>query len=83
MTKASVFFTAEERQRIEAAVQAAEARTRGEIVPLVVDAAYNYPRAEIHGGGLLALAIAANVSWWFCDGSLWVFLGLFLLGYWP
>jgi len=83
MTKASSFFTSEERQRIEAAVQSAEKRTRGEIVPLVVDAAYSYPRAEIHGGGLLALAVAANLSWWLTGGSLWVFLALFLALYWP
>ena len=83
MTKATSFFTAEERQRIEAAVQSAEKRTRGEIVPLVVDAAHSYPRAEIQGGGLLALAIAANASWWLFEGSLWIFLAIFLLGYWP
>ena len=83
MKKAAEFFTAEEKERIEAAVQAAEKRTRGEIVPLVVDAAYHYPRAEIQGGGLLALAAAANLSWWLFDGSLWVFLAAFLLGYWP
>ena len=50
MSKSAKFFTAEERQRIEAAVRAAELRTRGEIVPLVVDAAHSYPRAEIQGG---------------------------------
>ena len=83
MTKSDKFFTDEERQRIEAAVRAAELRTRGEIVPLVVDAAHNYPRAEIQGGGLLALAVAANASWWAFDGSLWIFLAIFLLGYWP
>ncbi|NJC88282.1 MAG: hypothetical protein FIB02_07080 [Desulfuromonas sp.] len=83
MTKASEFFSAEERERIEAAVRAVELRTSGEIVPLVVDAAYTYPRAEIQGGGLLALAIAANLSWWQFDGSLWIFLAIFLLGYWP
>jgi len=83
MNKAANFFTAEERQRIEAAVQAAERRTRGEIVPLVVDAAYSYPRAEIQGGGLLALALAANLAWWLFAGSLWVFLLILLLGYWP
>lgn len=83
MKNAAAFFTAEEKARIEAAVRAAEKRTRGEIVPLVVDAAHTYPRAEIHGGGLLALAVAANGSWWLYDGSLWVFLAIFLLGYWP
>lgn len=83
MKKAAEFFSAEEKARIEAAVQAAERRTSGEIVPLVVDAAYGYPRAEIQGGGLLALAIAANASWWLHDGSLWLFLTTFLLGYWP
>jgi putative membrane protein len=83
MKKAAEFFSAEERRRIETAVKAVELRTSGEIVPLVVDAAYNYPRAEIQGGGLLALALAANLSWWLFDGSLWVFLAIFLLGYWP
>lgn len=83
MKKAAEFFSETERARIEAAVRAVEIRTSGEIVPVVVDAAYNYPRAEIHGGGLLALAIAANASWWLLDGSLWAFLGIFLLGYWP
>lgn len=83
MKKAAEFFSVEEKARIEAAVRAVELRTSGEIVPLVVDAAYNYPRAEIQGGGLLALAIAANCSWWLFDGSLWIFLAIFLLGYWP
>src|SRR5512139_3515231 len=83
MKKAAEFFGAEELARIEAAVQAAERRTRGEIVPLVVDAAYGYPRAEIQGGGLLALAVAVNLAWWLYAGSLWVLLGSFLLGYWP
>ena len=83
MKKAAEFFSTEEKSRIEAAVRAVELRTRGEIVPVVVDAAYSYPRAEIQGGGLLALAVAANFSWWLFAGSLWVFLGIFLLGYWP
>jgi putative membrane protein len=83
MKKSAEFFSTEEKGRIEAAVKAVELRTSGEIVPLVVDAAYNYPRAEIQGGGLLALALAANLGWWLFDGSLWVFLAAFLLGYWP
>jgi putative membrane protein len=83
MKTADKFFTVDEKERIEAAVRAVELRTSGEIVPLVVDAAYDYPRAEIQGGGLLALALAANLAWWRFDGSLWVLLAAFLLGYWP
>jgi putative membrane protein len=52
-------------------------------VPLVVDAAYSYPRAEIQGGGLLALALATNGSWWLFDGSLWISLAILLVTYWP
>lgn len=80
---AQSFFTPQEQARIEAAVRAAEARTSGEILPMVVDASYEYPRTEILAGGLLALALAATLSWIFGQASLWVFLPLFLLGYWP
>jgi len=80
---AQSFFTAEEQQRIEAAVRAAELETSGEIVPMVVDAAFDYPRAEIFGGGFFALAIAVWCSWWFGHSSVWVFLPVFLAGYLP
>ena len=83
MKQAAEFFTAEEKERIEAAVRAAEKRTSGEIVPLVVAAAGDYPRAEIQAGGLLALAVAVNLAWWLYAGSLWLCLAIFLLGYWP
>ncbi len=83
MAKAATFFSAAERERIETAVRAAELRTSGEIVPLVVDAAHNYPRAEILGGGLLSLALAANLAWWLYAGSLAVFLAIFLAAVWP
>jgi len=80
---AKTFFSQDEQARIEAAVQAAEARTSGEIVPMVVDQSYDYPRAEILGGGLLSLALASTLSWAFGHSSLWVFLPLFALGYVP
>jgi putative membrane protein len=83
MTTAKDFFTAEEKQRIESAVQQAERRTSGEIVPMVVDESYNYPRAEILGAGLFSLAAAVTLSWAFWDASLWHFLWLFALGYLP
>ena len=46
----SIFFSDTEKSRIETAVKAAESRTCGEIVPMVIDASYDYPRAEILGG---------------------------------
>jgi putative membrane protein len=83
MITAKEFFSADQQSRIEAAVQRAESRTSGEIVPMVVDASYDYPRAEILGAGLFSLALAVNLSWTFFDESLWHFLWLFALGYFP
>jgi len=77
------FFTAEEQQRIRDAVQQAESRTSGEIVPMVVDQSYHYPRAEILGAGFFSLATALLLAWWLGDSSIWVFLPLFLAGYFP
>ncbi len=81
--KTDGFFSADEKHRIEAAVTEAEQRTSGEIVPMVVEAAYDYPRAEIIGGGFFALAFASLFSWWWWHASLWAFLPAFLLLYLP
>ncbi len=78
---AQTLFSEEEKKRIEAAVRAAESRTSGEIVPLVIDASYDYPRSEILGAGLFALGTAVTLSWAFGGSSVWVFLPLFFLGY--
>jgi putative membrane protein len=83
MKQAAEFFSEEQKQRIEAAVREAEARTSGEIVPMVVDESFDYPRAEILGGGLFALATAVTLSWAFGHSSVWVFLPLFVLFYFP
>lgn len=83
MKTASDFFTDEEKARIEAAVREAEKRTSGEIVPMVVDAAYHYPSAEILGAGLFSLALGVMLSWAFGGSSVWVFLAVFALAYFP
>lgn len=83
MITASDFFTDQEKQRIEAAVREAEKRTSGEIVPMVVDAAYHYPSAEILGAGLFALALGVMLSWAFGGSSVWIFLPVFALAYFP
>jgi len=75
------FFSKAEQQQIEAAVREVEKTTSGEIVPMVVDASYDYPRAEMIGAGTLSLATAIFISWAFGGESIWVFLPLFLFGY--
>jgi putative membrane protein len=81
MKSASEFFTKEEQERISAAVKAAEGTTSGEIVPLVVDSSYEYPRAELIGAGTLALATGLLVSWLFGGESIWWFLPVFIISY--
>ena len=80
-SRAKGFFSQEEQARIVAAVQAAEKRTSGEIVPMVVDHSYDYPRAEVVGAGFFALATGAFLAWALGKESLWLFLGLFALFY--
>lgn len=80
---AETFFTADEQARIEATVEAVEARTSGEIVPMVVTASYDYPRAEIIGAGCFSLGLAATLSWLFGGSSIWVFLPIFFAAYLP
>ena len=78
MQTANQFFTPEEQQRIEKAVVAAEQQTSGEIVPMVVDSSYDYPRAELIGGGTLGLASGLLISWAFGGESIWWFLPVFV-----
>jgi len=81
--EAKTFFSEADKQRIEAAVREAESRTSGEIVPMVVDESYDYPRAEIIGAGFFSLATAVFISWAFGHSSVWIFLPVFLVLYLP
>lgn len=83
MKRAEKFFSAEEQARIKAAVQACEARTSGEIVPVIVDEAYDYPRAEIIGGGSFAIGLALIGTFLDPGNSHWVFPAIFLVLYYP
>jgi len=59
--RADKFFTAEEQKKIERAVMAAERRTSGEIVPMIVAASSRYAEIDLTWliAGLLAGATAA------------------------
>jgi putative membrane protein len=54
------YFGAEARARIEAAVRGAEARSTGQIVPVVVEKSAGYPEAR-YRGGLLGAALATGL----------------------
>ena len=58
------FFTGEERDRIEKAVDTAEQQTSGEIVPMIVGASARYAEVELAGiiAGLL-IGTAAALFW--------------------
>ena len=58
--RAAELLSEQAQQRIETAVRAAEARTSGEIVPVVVDRSDDY--AGIRIGGAAALAFAAGLA---------------------
>lgn len=83
MKRAENFFSEEEQTRIKAAVQACEGRTSGEVVPVIVDAAYDYPKTEILGAGSFAIGLALFVTWLYAGDSHWIFPAIFLALYYP
>jgi putative membrane protein len=66
MINAETFFTAEEEERIRQAVVAAEQRTAGEIVPILVGASGRYAEIEIAGMGA-GLVVGTLASFIFQD----------------
>jgi putative membrane protein len=66
MITAETFFTAEEQERIRQAVVAAEERTAGEIVPMLVGASARYAEVEIAGMGV-GLVVGTLASFIFQD----------------
>jgi len=81
------FLTEQEQKEIDAAVQAAEAKTSGEIVCLVESASYRYPMANVIGATVLALPLSLVFTpliggWlWMGTHNMWLFLGLFGLAF--
>ncbi len=81
------FLTEKEQDTITRAVQAAEQRTSGEIVPMVVSQSHTYPVAPIVGGVFLALPLALFSArflggmFWLGTDNMWIFLSFFTIYY--
>lgn len=79
------FLSDTQREKVIAAVRAAEKSTSGEIVPMVVSASYRYPMADVIGGAAFALPISLILTpltggWlWLGTQNLWLFLGFFVV----
>jgi len=87
-TMATVFFSQDEQQKIRKAVQDAEKKTSGELVPMLVCDSHSYPLAAVRGGAITALILSILLTemvagmFWLHDSNMWVFLCLFFPLYW-
>jgi putative membrane protein len=80
---ADAFFSLEEKERIRREVEAAESLTSGEIATVVVDRSDSYREAEILAAILLAglLAMICAVASGYV--SMWSYIPLVFLFFWP
>ncbi len=80
-TPAQNFLTRNEQDRLVRCVQDVEAKTSGEIVPVIASISYDYPRAAHLGGLLLSILAALGLSLVLGRDDMWIFLALFLPSY--
>ena len=81
--KADRFFTEEENKKITAAIRDVESRTDGEIAVMVVDSSNHYHEAEVLAGVILGSLLALIVTVLFFHDSLWVYIALSILLFFP
>jgi len=85
---AAKFFKPEEQEKIRQAVQQAESKTSGELVPMLACESHNYPLAAVRGGSLVALILSILLTepvaamFWLQDSNMWIFLCFFFPLYW-
>jgi putative membrane protein len=88
-TLAELFLSQEEQQTITAAVQAAEKKTAGEIVPMVVSKSGDYPLAAVVCSASFAIPLSLLLTvivgklLWVGPQNMWLFLGIFTLIFIP
>ncbi len=82
-SKAAQYFGLDEQQQICKAVHRAEAKTSGELVPMLVGESHSYPLAAIRGASIISLLLALLCTpfvasmFWLPGSSVWVFLCFF------
>jgi len=81
--KAEKFFSDQEKERIKETVQDVETRTIGEVAVMVVDSSDQYIEAEVMGGVFLASLISLILTMTFLHSSLWSFILLGFIFYYP
>jgi len=82
-TKLERFFSKEERDKIKKATMDAESHTTGEIAVVIVDHSSRYREAEVLGGIFLGSLISFIISIAFFHASIWVYVPLSFLLYFP
>jgi putative membrane protein len=82
-TKAGRFFSDDERERLRDATREAESKTIGEVAVVVSDRSDEYPEAGMLGGVLLGGLIALVLVMLFFHSSLWFYIPLNLLLFFP
>ena len=78
MSNAATFLTKAEQDALIRCVQEAERSTSGEIVPVIADMSYDYPRAGLIGSLICGSLAAVGFTLALGREDMWVFLALFL-----
>jgi putative membrane protein len=82
-SQANVYFTAEEKAKIEEAIRGVENSSMGEVVAMVVDSSDRYPEAAITGGVFLSSVVSLTAAKFFLGSSLWYFILLQFFLFFP
>lgn len=81
--KAEHFFSSEEKDKVEAAIKAAETQTSGEIAVIIVNESDPYPEAAMLGGFLGGGLSALVLTDLFFHDSLWIFIPILFCLFYP
>lgn len=82
-TKADSFFTESEKEKIKVTTIGVEARTVGEIATVVIDQSSEYREAEVLGGVFVGSLVSLLVTVIFFHGSVWAFIPLAFILFFP